>query len=121
MNEKLATILILLMSMLNLIPPLFAGTEYFDNIYYSILYLFLSFTAIALPFIATKLNDTIVRISFLLGGWFVFGLIFELINFAVPSIVLNTESSNFLFSKILTIFIIGLSFTITFEQWKRTR
>lgn len=122
MNGKIATILILLMCMLNLISPLFAGNElYFDNVYYSLLYLLLSFLAIALPFMVNNLNKHLNRISFLVGGWFVFGLIFELINFFIPSVVLNTESDGFLFAKFLTIFTIALAFNLTHSQWKRMK
>jgi Na+/melibiose symporter-like transporter len=122
MNGKIATILILLMCTLNLIPPLFAGNKlYFDNVYYSLLYLLLSFLAISLPFMVTTLNKHLNRISFLVGGWFVFGLIFELINFFIPNVVLNNESDGFLFAKFLTIFTIAVAFNLTHDQWKRMR
>lgn len=122
MNGKIATILIFLMCTLNLVPPLVSGNSmYFDNVYYSLLYLLLSFLAISLPFMVATLNKQLNRISFLIGGWFIFGLIFELINFFVPDIVLNTKSDGFLFAKFLTIFTIGVAFTITHDQWKRMR
>jgi len=121
MNSKIATILVLLMCMLNLVPPLFKDGVYFDNIYYSILYLLLSFLAISIPFLVPIINKHIMRISFLIGGWFIFGLIFELINFFIPKIVLNSKSDSFVFAKMLIVFIIGLAFSITFEQWKLTK
>lgn len=122
MNGKIATTLIFLMCSLNLVPPLFAGNElYFDNVYFSILYLLLSFLAISLPFMVSNLNKHLNRICFLIGGWFIFGLIFELINFFVPNIVLNNETSGFIYAKFLTIFTIGVAFTITHSQWKRMK
>ena len=122
MNGKIATILIFLMCMLNLVPPLFATNElYFDNVYYSILYLLLSFLAISLPFMVSNLNKHLNRICFLIGGWFIFGLIFELINFFVPNIVLNSQANGILFAKFLTVFTIGVAFTITHSQWKRMK
>lgn len=122
MNGNLATIIVLLMCMLNFIPPLFATNGlYFDNVYYSLLYLLLSFVAISLPFMITTLNKHVSKISFMIGGWFIFGLIFELINFFVPSIILNNSTNSFLFSKFLIVFTIGLAFTITHKQWRQTK
>ncbi len=114
---KLATIIILLMAMLNLVPPLFAQTEYFDNSYYIILFLLLSFVGFSLPFIVEGLHKQLKRISILLGSWFFGGLVVELFNLSVPSIVLNSNQDNIFYFKALICFIIGIFVIMSSEIW----
>jgi hypothetical protein len=114
---KLTTIIIFLMAMLNLVPPLFAQTEYFDNSYYIILFLLLSFVGISLPFIVDGLHKQLKRISILLGSWFFGGLVMELFNLTVPLQILNSNQNNIMYFKVLVCFIIGVSVIMSSEIW----
>lgn len=115
---KLATVIILLMAMINLVPPMFAGGVYFDNVYYTILYMLLAFIGIALPFIV-KLPGYLTAISHVLGGWFVAGLYFEVVNFKAPEVVINNDSSPELFIKAVVCFTVAITFIMINYTWKR--
>lgn len=114
---KLSIIIILLMAMLNLVPPLFVNTEYFDNSYYIILFLLLSFVAFSLPFIAEKLHRQLKRVSILLGSWFFGGLIVELFNLTIPNLILNSNQNNIMYFKVLVCFIVGMVIIMSSEIW----
>lgn len=105
------------MAMLNLIPPLFANTVYFDNSYYIILFLLLSFIGVSLPFIVDSLHKQLKRVSILTGSWFFGGLVMELFNLSVPSIVLNSSSDNIMYFKAVICFIVGVVIIISSEIW----
>lgn len=121
MNERIITVVVLLLAMLNLVPPLFSETVYFDNIYFVILYFLLSFLGLSIPFLFEKLNKFIAKISFFCGSWFVAGLIYELINLTMPEIVLNSREDKTMFNFYLICFTIGLSFTITHKRWIKAK
>lgn len=106
------------MAMLNLVPPLFASGEYFDNVYYIILYLLVSFLGISLPFMVA-LPKYLTVISHLLGGWFVTGLFYELINLTMPEIVINTNDSAYLFTKFTMCFMVAITFIMINYTWKK--
>lgn len=91
--SKFATVIILLMAMLNLIPPLFKGTVYFDNSYYCVLYSLLSYTCIVLPFLVPLMKPIVKSISFVLGCWFFAGLVFEFKNLFIPYSLENSKDS----------------------------
>lgn len=115
---KLSIILILLMAMLNLVPPLFVNTVYFDNIYYILLFLLLSFVGVSLPFLVESLHKQLKRISILLGSWFFSGLVMELFNLSIPEIVLNSSSNNnVMFFKSVVCFIVGVVIIMSSEIW----
>lgn len=119
---KLATILILLMCMLNLIPPLFSDggvfdAIYFDNVYYSILYLILSFTGITLPYMVEDLPKSMKIISTMIGSWFIAGLVNGLINMVTPDIVLNNSKDDALYLKYFITFTVGLLFIVLNSLW----
>ena len=118
---KIATILILLMAMLNLVPPLFADTDYFDNSYYLILYLLLSFLGIAIPFCVDILPKIMKRISILTGAWCFSGFVMEIFNLSVPTLVLNSSNDNIFYFKALTFFITGLALIISIETWSKQK
>lgn len=115
---KLATVLILLMAMLNLVPPMFASGDYFDNVYYIILYILLSFLGISLPFLV-NLPKVLTVISNLLGGWFVTGLFYEVLNLAKPEIVLNTSDFAYMFTKFTLFFMVSITFLMINYTWKK--
>lgn len=119
--EKFVVVLILLISLFGLVPPMFRENELlFDNVYFSLLYLFLTYVALVVPFLFIHLNKLIARISLLWGGWFMAGLAFELMNFYVPDIVLNS-TNGMIYNKFLMMFIIGISLIITYESWKQRK
>jgi hypothetical protein len=118
---KLTIIIILLMAMLNLVPPLLASTDYFDNAYYIILFLLLSFLGISIPFIVESLNKQLKRVSTLLGSWFFGGLLMELFNLTIPTIVLNNNQNNITYFKALICFIIGITVIMSRETWSSQR
>lgn len=104
--------------MLNLIPPLFAGGVYFDNVYYTILLMLLSFLGIALPFMVS-MPKYMMAISNVLGGWFVAGLAFEVMNFQNPEVVLNDESDKTIYLKAAMCFMVAITFIMINFTWKR--
>lgn len=135
---KLATTLILLLLMLNLIPPLFRDgaaldlwTEkiiecgeiktvrgiYFDNAYYIILFTVLPFMALSLPFLVPKLNRVIRWISFGIGGWYMFGLLVEVLNLLSPAEVFNSSDNDAIYIKFVIAGTIAIAFIITSEAW----
>jgi hypothetical protein len=106
------------MAMLNLIPPLLAETVYFDNVYYIILFMMLSFIGIALPFIFT-LPKYLTAISHILGGWFIAGFAFELMNLQTPEIVLNDASNPVIYTKAVLCFMVSITFIMIKFTWKK--
>lgn len=114
---KLSIIIILLMAMLNLVPPLFANTVYFDNSYYIILFLLLSFIGISLPFIVESLHKQLKRVSILIGSWFFSGLVIELFNLSIPKVILNSNIDNVMYFKAVICFIVGIVIIMSSEIW----
>lgn len=138
--HKLASIAILALSMINLVPPMFKSSgvfgflsydkitmqngkhiiekiDYFDNVYFAILYFTLGFVSIILPFMVPNLNKTISRLSFLCSGWFTAGFVFELINFSTPDLVLNSSENSLIYIKCLVGFTLAVITTLTSEAW----
>lgn len=121
MKSKLAIVLILLMSMLNLIPPLFSGTDYFDNSYYIILCTLLSFLGFSLPFLVERLNLIIKKASTILGSWFFAGLVIEFMNLTIPKIVLNNNQDKVMYIKFLVFFMLGLIVLMSTDVWSKQK
>lgn len=139
---RLATIIVLLMCMLNLIPPLFASGGVFDvvnvsvddcgnlvinrgllfdNVYYSILYLLLSFLGLSLPFLVVELHKPFKMISTLIGAWFIAGLVNGLINMVVPDIVINNSHDKAMYLKFLLTFTITITFIVIESIWSNQK
>ena len=121
MKSKIAIVIVLLMFSINLVPPLLKDTDYFDNSYYIILFLLLTFLGFTLPFLAEKLNKHIKRGSILVGSWFFSGLITEIFNLTIPKIVLNSSTNNLMFFKVLICFMIGLVVIMSTETWSKQK
>lgn len=107
------------MSMLALIPVYFSDSEYFASVFFSIMFLTLSYTAIVIPFLFPKLNKVVKGISNLIGGWFVAGLIVEIYGFFKPIVVDHNDTT--LYVKFLIMFIVGVVFLITNVQWSQNK
>lgn len=127
MKEKIGISLVLLLALFGLVPPLFYEggifdflVLYSDNVYFTILYLFMSYAGIALPFILPNMGRVWSVISQIFGAWFFAGFIYEVFNFAIPDVVLNNSEDRSLFTKFLIAFILGLSFTMIRETWQKT-
>lgn len=118
---KLATITIFAICLINLVPAIFRQSEYCDNIYNTILYSLFSFLGLSFPFMVSELNLTIKRVSCLIGAWCMAGLIFELINFSMPEIVLNSFDNDQYYVKFLIAFTIGIAFIITSDVWTKQK
>jgi len=121
MKSKIAVVIVLLMFALNLLPPLLKETDHFDNSYYILLFLLLTFLGFTLPFLAEKLNKHIKRASILVGSWFFSGLITEIFNLTIPKIVLNSSTNNLMFIKVLICFMIGLVVIMSTETWSKQK
>ena len=141
MKEKGFVLIIFLLCFIAIVPPMFApgGTFdvtyiievcnenvvvhglYFDNVYYTVLLTLLSFIGISLPYLRPNLSPLAKIPSTLVGIWFVAGLLFELINFAAPEIILNNSVDSRLYIKFLMLFALGLTGIITHKEWNKQR
>ena len=140
--NKIGTLIVLLIAFFNLFPPLFAeggmfsvtGNAidlegnivevqgiYYDNVYFTILYLLLTYIAIAVPFLLPKLNKTIARISMMSGAWFFSALLYEVFNFTIPDIILNSDKYRTLYVRFTVMFCIGLLTIMIRETWIKTK
>lgn len=90
---------------------------YFDNIYYTLLFLYFSVIMLAGPFFVPTLNRWLIRLSVVVGSWYTAGLTYEISNFTVPEEVRNTSEELILYNKYLIAFIISIAFIITIETW----
>lgn len=135
--EKLALPTILLIALFLLCPPLFSeggifdisaidenGTLvhgiYFDNVYNVILYLFLSWLSIVIPFYSKSIKPQYKYLSLLAGGWLVAGSAFELANFAEPLKIYNTPDNRGNFTYCLFVFTIGITLIIINSKWNKS-
>lgn len=127
MKERIGISLVLLLALFGLVPPLFyeGGTldflaTYSDNVYFTLLYLFMSYAGIAIPFILPKMGRVWSVVSQMFGAWFFAGFMYEVFNFTIPDVVLNSSEDRTLFTKFLIAFILGLSFIMIRETWQKT-
>lgn len=135
---KIGMILVFAISLLGVLPPLFnkggifniqyqsidpcgkvvlMDGLYFDNVFFTITFFVISFLGISIPFLFDKLPVWLKRLSIVVGSWFASGLMYELMNFQFPEIVLNSPEDSTLFVKYLVTFIISSIFIITHETW----
>lgn len=142
MKEKIGISIILLMAMLILLPPHFAeggvfAVEglmqvqeetfvkvpdlYFDNSFFTILFLLLSYICFVLPFILPKWKKINSIVSILLGAWFFGAFIHEVWNIRVPNVVLNSSSEREVFVQYTVAFIIGIVIAFIREIWLKSK
>jgi hypothetical protein len=138
---KISQLIILLMCAVNLIPPLFAPggmfdfwteeievcghTEvvsgvFFDNVYYSLLFITFTVIGIALPYFQPKMPFYFKAISTFIGAWFFSGLVVELINFTRPLLVFNNASEPALYFKYVLFLGVGSTFLTIYIKWNQT-
>lgn len=115
--ERVTAILALLLLMLNLVPPLLKENEkYFDNAYFTILYLLLSYVAIVVP-LFVKTWPFVRIVCFVVGGWFLSALLFELINWFEPDKIYNSSGDSLLYLQCVMTFTLSLSIYVIYK-WK---
>ncbi len=119
MKTRIAIVLIFLLCLLNIVPGLFSETVYFDNVYYTILYVLLTFLGFSLPFLVVKLNKWYKRLSALIGSWCFSGLIIEVVNLTCPEYVLNSMDDKSVYFKFVVSFTIGIAAIMTGETWMK--
>lgn len=111
--EKLAVLLVFLMSSLALIPPMFyiydfSGGDIFPKVYNIILFILLTCIGILIPYSFDKLNNQIKMISLFISGWFLSMLIYEVSNIFTPEVVLQSPSELYVWFKYATCFTLGV-------------
>ena len=133
----LATIIVSFAASILIIPPFFTekgimiaipkifsfhikglfGGIYYDNVYYTLLFLYFSIIMLSGPFFVPTLNKWIIRLSIGVGAWYTAGLAYEISNFTTPEEVRNTNKDVAIYNEYLMAFIIFISFLITIETW----
>jgi len=116
---KFSLVIILLMAALQFVPPQFIGTEYFDNSYYTILYTLLAVMALALPFLVESLPKYIKRAFMVFSAWYLSALIFEVLNWFTPDIIINSDSDTSNFVRYSIMFTVAISLIIINESWRK--
>ena len=116
---KFSTVLILLMGMLQFIPPRLSGTEDFHDSYYTILFALLTVLAIGLPFIDQKMPRVMRLTSSLFAGWFFSAFVFHVMGLFHPEIMDNIDTPGATFTFYTLAFCGGLTFIMIREIWMR--
>lgn len=116
---KFALVIILLMATLQFIPPLFVGTDYSDNAYYTALYALLFVTSLSLPFLIETMPKYWKYTFMLFSGWYISGFYFEVVNWDVPDIIINSMDNTAIFSRYSMAFIFAVLLIILNEIWHK--
>lgn len=127
MKERIGISIVLLLSLFGLVPSFFSEggfldflKVFWDNVFFTLMYLLASWVGISLPFILPKMKRAWCVISQMWGAWFFAAFAFEVFNFSIPDIVLNSSEDRTLFTKFLIAFIVGLSVTFVRETWQKS-
>ncbi|MFT5724176.1 MAG: hypothetical protein ACI9JN_001293 [Bacteroidia bacterium] len=141
MKERIGISIVLMIALATFVPPLFSegmifsvdglvqdfsgefvktNQLYFDNVYFSLSFLVTSYFAICLPFILPKMHWIFAMISTGFGAWYFFGFLFEVFNFKIPSIVLNTSGDNAMYTKFVAAFAFGIIIIMIRDIWTST-
>ena len=127
MKERIGISIVLLLSVFGLVPSFFSEggfldflISFWDNVFFTLMYLLTSWVGIALPFILPKMKRVWCVISQMWGAWFFAAFLYEVFNFAIPDIVLNNNEDRTLYTKFLIAFIIGLSTIMIRETWQKS-
>lgn len=127
MKERIGISIVLLLCLFGLVPSFFAKGGFldflelfWDNVFFTLMYLLAAWVGIAIPFILPKMGRVWCVISQMFGAWFFAAFMYEVFNFRIPDVVLNSSEDRSLFTKFLIAFIVGLSFIIIRETWQKT-
>lgn len=117
-----AYVLITLILCLTIVPPLFSNKKgffnelYWDDVYYSILYTFIAFLLIVGPFFVNTTHWFMRYLSFLLGAWYVAGVIYILQNFGKEDDKMIDKDTTMYF-RYLFVFIICITLITLNRLW----
>jgi len=118
--EKVTAILLLLLLILNLVPPLLQNNEtYFDNSFFTSMYLVLAYVSIIVP-LFIKTWPFVRIIFFAVSGWFLSALLFEVINWFEPEKVYNSAGDNKLYLQCVITFTLSLAIYVIYK-WKKQK
>jgi hypothetical protein len=95
------------MALAHLVPPFFTDGEYFDNVYFSLVYLFFSASGVLLPY-TKPMKPLISFISTLFGMWAFSMFVFELYHFDMTIEEMEKLSDKEVFNKFLITFVFGI-------------
>ena len=139
--QKIGISILLLLSILNLVPPMFAdgGTFdvtylaknecgdlilmhglYFDNVYFTIMYLGISWVLFTIPFVY-DLPKHVNRVAFLFSAWNLSALIFEVLNIFMPKVVFNCQGNNATYTYYIMFITLGLASITLYETWTKNK
>tara|TARA_R110000803_G_scaffold83031_5_gene149217 strand:+ start:988 stop:1356 length:369 start_codon:yes stop_codon:yes gene_type:complete len=116
---KLAVLIILQMAMLNFVPPLIAETAYFNEVYYCIMYMLFTTTAVSLPYFVPELPKILKVISMMFAGWFFSSIAFNVMGIFSPEMLANINAPTATFTRYTLVFSATIAFLILNESWKR--
>jgi hypothetical protein len=141
MKNNFIISIVFLVALFNVFPPLFAeggvfavagpvvdysgnivkieGVHY-DNVYFSYLYALLTYVSLFIPFVLPKMNKKAAFISMISGAWFFSALLFEVFNFTIPDIVLNSDKERTMYVRFVVTFTVTILTIIIRETWTRT-
>ena len=119
LKTKLGELLIFLLVALSLVPPLFRETEYFDNVYYTILFVLLFYVSVITPYVFCQLKRIYRVICALMSSWLLSGVVVEILNFRIPLEILNSVGDDIFFTKCVLTLCVGLAIEITYQNLYR--
>ncbi len=116
---KLAVLIILQMAMLNFVPPLIAETVYFNEVYYCIMYMIFTTTAVSLPYFVPSLPRVLKVISMMFAGWFFSSIAFNVMGIFSPEMLESIDVPTATFTRYALIFCATIVFLMLNESWKK--
>lgn len=141
MKARLFISFLVLGAMFLLVPPLFSEGRafdvsavveneygqlvavhgiYFDNAFFTLLYLFFGWFFICFPFVvADEVHMLFQKGSFIIGSWFSAILVYELLNWADPLKYYNSPTPNKTFGFYTLAFLLSLFLIIIHNKWTK--
>ncbi len=102
---KIAVIILLIMGMLQFIPPLLESVDGItiytymeeevklsDTVYYLIFYMFMTTISISIPFLVPELKRTPKIVYMLFAGWFFSAVAFHVMGIIEPELMENIDT-----------------------------
>lgn len=115
--KNITEILIFLLALSHFVPPFFSEGVHFDNVYFLLLYLFLTACGVLFPY-TKKIKPIIAFISTFLGMWAFAMFIYEVYHFNMSDEMIKELASKERFNKILIMFVFGIGFFRTNILWQ---
>lgn len=117
--EKIAAAIILLLSTIQTVPPLFSGTEYFDNVFFINVFTLFAFLGVVIPYTCPNLWWPLKVASNTIAGWYIAALTFEVVNLWYPEEQFNSMDNNLIYPKCLISFALIISLSFTSYKWSK--